>query len=208
MPLILLPGRRFEITRTLKLPSKAVIYAQGQAFIAAKDQTFDLIGAQGGVNLTFSGIGLSGGRHPLVVEGSGNVLFDNGRIYDTTGGFLLKRLGDKPLRVSVQASTLITPVLAENYGAEFDVLSCWFELGPMLNRAAGVRNYQGIIQFSAVKIFKNFFLCTFFQVITSGRIKSELSCILLPRFHSQWILSRFCIGGKCCCRNQHHTNDH
>ena len=147
MPLILLPGRRFEITRTLKLPSKAVIYAQGQTFIAAKDQTFDLLAAQGDVNLTFFGIGLSGGRHPLVVEGSGNVLFDNGRIYDTMDGLLLKCLGDKPLRVSVQASTLITPVLAENHGADFTVLSCWFELGAMLNRGAGVRNYKGITQF-------------------------------------------------------------
>ena len=147
MPLILLPGRRFEITRTLKLPSKAVIYGQGQTFIAAKDQSFDLLAAEGDVNLVFSGIGLSGGRHPLVVEGNGDVVFDGGRIYDTTGGLLMKRLGDKPLHVTVQASTLITPVLAENHGAEFDVLSCWFELGAMLNRGASMRNYKGTTQF-------------------------------------------------------------
>ncbi len=145
-PLVRLPSRRLVLTRTVTLPRRCIVEAEGRSFIHGATRDFDLFAFENplGIDVEFFGIGFNGGRRVFAAEGHGNILVRNCLSYDNEG-FWVTRTGDAPLHLEIVDSTFYNPVLAVGTRADMRIFDCWSSIQVTLEKASHIVNDRGTL---------------------------------------------------------------
>ncbi len=137
------PGRLFELERTLTLPEHVALHARGRAFFSGRDQTVPLFRAEGGdLDLEFTNMTFNGGSEALEAVGGGQIRIDNCSVYENNG-ISITRSGEAPLRLEVNAAIFTVPMALTNHGGDVLLRDWWMQNHPTLPSGAFMRNLDG-----------------------------------------------------------------
>ncbi len=143
-PLILLPGRRFDLPGVLTLPAQAVIRAEGRTFFHADDETNSIFRITGDdLALELIGCTFDGGTRAVDIAGAGAVRINDCLFYDNRTAIAARQPGADALIVDVDAATVYSPVVLENRGAEVRITDSWISIQATLPEGAALRNLDG-----------------------------------------------------------------
>lgn len=139
-PLVLLPGRRFDLPNALRIPEKCVIKGEGRTVLHAANGNNGILTVSGdAISMEVRGVIFNGGTQTISILGAGEVRFDDCFFYDNRTAILTRQSLGKKLVADVFGCTFYSPVIVENHAAIFRVTDSWISLQATLN-GAGLRN--------------------------------------------------------------------
>ena len=130
-PLVKLPGRTLRVCRTMTLPRKIKIAAEGRTVVScpSRDVTvFKVADGDAPLAITFDGVVICQGDVACAAEGEGEILFRNGGLAFNRGFKVTRRGG--PLRLEGRDVVVRGPRFVESVGADVRLKDSWTKYSP------------------------------------------------------------------------------